>query len=195
MLKNAMRSLVIGLFFILPVLLIFVLASKLVGFLAPLGKKISALFDLHTLFGQASVVIVSVLLFMLICILCGHFIKKGIFKKWSNNIEEQLFVYFPSLQVLKYRIIENKENIINEFWQAILLEDDGNFNIAFITEESEVFFTLYIPDAPKIDAGEVRYIRKEKATYYPISMHDAMLAIYNFGKGINIENVIKNNKR
>lgn len=191
-LKSTTCSLIIGVFFMLPVLLIVVLATRIITVLKPLGSKIAQIFDLHSIFGQASVLIVSILLFLGICILCGYFIQKGIFKKWSNSIEEQLFIYFPSLQVLKYRMIENKANVINEFWQAILLEEEEHFNIAFITEKSDLFLTLYIPDAPKIDAGEVRYVKRENINYYPISMHDAMLALYNFGKGLDIKKIIEN---
>ncbi len=190
-LKKSTRSLIVGIFFLLPVLLIVVLATKFIGFLTPIGTKIVEMFDLHTVFGKTAVLIVTILLFVSLCVICGYFLQKGIFKKWSNSMEEQLFIHFPSIQVLKYRMVENKANVINEFWQAVLLEEDGNFSIAFITHQSEKFVTLYIPDAPKIDAGEVRYVSKENFKHYPISMHQAMSALYNFGKGLNLDEIVK----
>ncbi len=188
--RKFLRLLTIGLFFVLPFIIIALLGSKVLHALKPLANKIANTFDLHTIFGEATVLIICIMIVVSICVLCGYFIQKGIFTKWSNSIEEQLFIHFPSIQVLKYRMIKNQGKVINEFWQAIIIEEDGKYNIAFITEETERFITLYVPDAPRIDAGEVRYLKKESATYYPISMRRAMAALYNFGKGINIESII-----
>lgn len=91
-------------------------------------------------------------------------------------------------------MIKNQGSVINEFWQATLIEEEDSFRIAFITDESEDFVTLYIPDAPKIDAGEVRYMKKEKLTHYPISMRDAMGTLYNFGKDLDVQSIINKDK-
>lgn len=192
--RKSLQLLSLGLFFILPFIIIVLLGSKVIHILKPLGLKISQAFDLHTIFGEASVLIICILIIFLACVLCGYFIQKGIFTKWSSSIEEQLFIHFPSIQVLKYRMIKNQGSVINEFWQATLIEEEDSFRIAFITDESEDFVTLYIPDAPKIDAGEVRYMKKEKLTHYPISMRDAMGTLYNFGKDLDVQSIINKDK-
>lgn len=89
--------------------------------------------------------------------------------------------------MLKFRLIGDKHQVVHDFWQAIVFEDDGCYSIAFITEETKTFLTIYFPDAPKIDAGEIRYFPREKCQYFKISMKEAMSAIYNFGKGLDIE--------
>ena len=191
-LKSSTRSLVIGgLFFMIPLLVIIVAGGKIFQILLPIGRWISETLALHTVFGKASVLIVCIALILLICILSGYLIQKGFVHKWSNSVEEKLFIHFPSLQMWKYRVIGEQENVINEFWQAILLEEDNGFNIAFITEESEDFLTLYIPDAPKADAGQIRFVPKSKVKYLSISMQQAMSSLYSFGKGMRIEQKLK----
>lgn len=192
-LRKSTRALIFGgLFFLIPFLLVIILGGKAIKILSPLGHVISDSLELHSIFGKTSVFIVCLLLILGICLVSGYFIQKGIFKKWSSRIEEQLFIHFPSLQVFKYKLIGDDDTIINEFWEAIILKEDHNgFNIAFITETSNRFYTLYIPDAPKIDAGEVRYVLKTDITFYRITMKQAMSALYNFGKGLDPDTIIK----
>ncbi|GAA4293108.1 DUF502 domain-containing protein [Aestuariibaculum suncheonense] len=190
--KTPSSSLIVGgLFFLTPVLFIILLGTKAIGLLTPLAVKITEAFGLHSVFGGAAVLIVCVLIIIAICVISGYFIQKGVFSKWSTNIEEKLFVHFPSIQILKYRMIGDQETVINEFWDAIILEEEKDrYNIAFITERSEKFITLFIPDAPRLDAGEVRYVPKGSITYYPITMKQAMSGLYSFGKGMHIESII-----
>lgn len=196
-LKKAFRYFLIGLFFLLPIVLIIFIVEKIIHLLTPIGNVISNSLKLHSFFGQTSVLLVCIFLLLSFCILCGYFVQKGVLKKWSSSMEEQLFILFPSLQVLKYRMVKNdKKSVINEFWQAIVfLGDHGGYNISFITESSEKFFTLYIPDAPKIDAGEVRFVKKSELTYFPISMQLAMSSLYSFGKGLAFEDLIGSDEK
>jgi hypothetical protein len=48
-------------------------------------------------------------------------------------------------------------------WQAILLQENTYYRVAFITDQSiPDFLCIFLPDAPRIDAGEVRYVRKDE---------------------------------
>ncbi|MDU8885337.1 hypothetical protein RXV94_04130 [Yeosuana sp. MJ-SS3] len=190
-LKKSTRSMIVGgLFFMVPLLLVLVVTTKIFQIVLPFGRKISNVLDLHSVFGKASVTIVCIILILLICLISGLLIEKGFVKKWSNSVEEKLFIHFPSLQMLKYRLIGDKKSVINELWQAVLVYEDGGYSIAFITESTEKFVTLFFPDAPKIDAGQVKYIPKEEFKYIPITMKEAMSSLYSFGKNMNIEKMV-----
>lgn len=76
--RKSLQLLSLGLFFILPFIIIVLLGSKVIHILKPLGLKISQAFDLHTIFGEASVLIICILIIFLACVLCGYFIQKGI---------------------------------------------------------------------------------------------------------------------
>ncbi|MFD2892651.1 hypothetical protein ACFS5J_11585 [Flavobacterium chuncheonense] len=185
-----------GLFFMVPGLLIFMLIMKAIHLLTPIGSKISTFFELETILGEIAVITICIVLILTICFISGSFIQKGFFKKWSNRFEEQLFILFPTVQTMRYRLVGDQEMVINEFWHAVIIaEDDDVYNIAFITDSTDKFYTLYIPDAPKIDAGEVRYVAKDKLTFYPITTKQAMSSLYTFGKGLDIETIIKENQK
>lgn len=176
----------------IPILLGIVLWKHFFNFLKPLAKTISKTFQLNSIFGSASVIIICVLIFILLCYLGGFLIEKGILKKWSAAFEKKLFVFFPSLQIIKFRLIGDQEKVINEFWQAIIFKEDNFYKIAFITDKKDTYMAIYIPDAPKLDAGEVRFVEIKTFSYHTIGMKQAMSAIYNFGEGIDIK-AIKNN--
>ncbi len=190
--KKSARVLIFGgLFFMIPIIIGFVLFKHFYQILTPLAKRISHVFQLNSIFGSATLLIICILLFLIICFIGGYLIEKGILKKWSATFEKKLFVFFPSLQIIKFRLIGDQDTVINEFWQAILFKEDSYYKIAFITDTQEKFLAIYIPDAPKLDAGEVRYVDIEMFEYYPIRMKQAMSAIYDFGGGLDIETITK----
>ena len=191
-LKSSTRSLVIGgIFFVLPILIIVILGGKIIKLALPIGHWLSNTLGLHSVFGKASVLIACLLVILIICLISGYLIQKGLMHKWNNRVEEKLFIHFPSLQMFKYRFLAEEDNSMYDFWQAILLKDENSYIIAFITETTEEFLTLYIPDAPRLDAGEVRYVPKKSIEYHSITMKKAMGSLYAFGKGMNIEKKLK----
>jgi len=170
-LKKSTRSTIVGgLFFMLPLLILLVAGKKIFLIISPLGRKLSNLLELHSVIGKVSVLIASFFLILLICMLSGLLIEKEFVKKWSNNVEGKLFIHLTSLQMLKYRLIGDKKSVTNEFWHAPLILEDSGYSIAFITESTENFITPSFPDAPKIDAGQVRYFPKKDFIYHTITI-------------------------
>jgi len=131
---------------------------------------------------------------VLICAFFGMLLQRGFIKVWSNSLEERLFYFLPTFQMLKYRVVKQEKYREQHFWRPILLKDGDFYNIALVTDESsEHFLTVYIPDAPKMDAGEIRYILKDEAEYHEITMKEAMNAIHSFGKGIPLDRILTKN--
>lgn len=189
--NKSSRALIFGgLFFIIPVLLLIFAWKQIHQILKPISTKISETFDLNSVFGSASIIIVTVILLIILCFIAGLLIEKGIVKNWSSSLEKKLFIFLPSLQMLKFRLIGDKNNIIKDVWEGIIFKEDNFYRIGFITDRSVNYITIYVPDAPKIDAGEVRYMVKNEFEYYSITMKDAMSAIYSFGEGLDINKII-----
>ncbi|WP_417608382.1 hypothetical protein [Owenweeksia hongkongensis] len=182
--KKPVGAIIIGgIFFLLPVLAILVLVTRGIKILLPVGNKLVNALNIHSLFGAATITVVSLVLLLIIAYLSGLLLSKGFFRRWNNAIEEKLFLLFPNVQMLKYQMMDDTAAFLDKKWDAILLEEDGSFTIAFITDESYgSVLSLYIPDAPRIDAGEVRYVKHSACTFHPISMKMAMKALSHFGR-------------
>ncbi|WP_434036781.1 hypothetical protein [Formosa sp. 4Alg 33] len=187
--KLLIRYVITGtLFVVVPILILFVLFGKALGILMPLGHTLTEKFQLTTILGPAAVVLVTCFIIFIISLLSGYFIVNGFLKQWSNAFETTLFYSFPSFQMMKYRFIDEADYKKQDFWKPILLKDDTIYLIAFITDKSQSdFLSIYVPDAPKMDAGEVRYMRASDCEYIPITMKQAMNGLRNFGKGMHPE--------
>ncbi|MDW5290405.1 hypothetical protein [Formosa sp. PL04] len=187
--KLIIRYVITGiLFVVVPIIIVMLLLGKALSILRPLGHTITERFQLASIFGPAAVVLVSCFIILLLSLVCGYFIVNGFLKQWSNKFEATLFYHFPSFQMLKYKFIDEDDYKKQNFWEPILLKDDTVYLIAFITDKSHPnFLSIYVPDAPKMDAGEVRYMLTSDCEYIPITMKQAMNGIRNFGIGINPE--------
>ncbi len=67
----------------------------------------------------------------------------------------------------------------------ILIKDDKSWNLAFLVEEGEMLSTVFIPDAPRHDAGEVKIVPTEFIKKLKVSSNVFAKSIKNYGKGAN----------
>lgn len=191
--KKIVEVFLIGcLFFVVPALVAILLFGKAVHLLLPVAHKLNEVFDLQSVFGTATVTIVCLLLIVVLCAFFGLLLKRGFIKVWSNKLEERLFFFLPSFQMMKYRFIDDEKYRQQKFWKAILLKEEDFYRVALVTDDSsDTFLTVYIPDAPKMDAGEIRYILRDECEFYDITMKEAMNALHSFGKGIDFERILE----
>ncbi|KAB1069004.1 hypothetical protein F6U93_04415 [Tamlana haliotis] len=178
-----------GMFFcVVPTFLAIILFSKVLHILGPVTHKVTTALDLKSVFGSAAVLIVGVSIIFLIGLLFGYFLLNGFLKRWSNSFEERLFYFIPSFQIMKYRMVEEDVYKEQQFWEPILLKEDAFYRVAFITDKSNPdLLVVYVPDAPRMDAGEVRYFPKNSCEYVSITMKQAMNTLHHFGRGVDIK--------
>ncbi|MDG3584044.1 hypothetical protein [Galbibacter pacificus] len=177
-----------GVFFLTPLLILIILISHALKLLFPIGRKLVDLLSIHSLFGAATVTIITVFILLLICYISGFLVQKGLVNDWGQKMEDRLFLLFPSMQMLKYRLLGDKpkaKHKRSENWKAILLQEELYYRVAFITETKDNYYSIFIPDAPKLDAGEVRFFLIKNCRYIPISMKEAMKALNSFGRDAN----------
>jgi len=181
-----------GIFFLIPLLLIILLLTNAIKILLPIGRELVEVFGIHSIFGATTVTIVTVLLILFLCYLSGYLVQKGLVSNWGQKMEDRLFLMLPSLQMLKYRLLGDKPTKPeDDNWKAILLKEDNHYIIAFITATTNNFYSIYIPDAPKMDAGELRFITKKDCKFTPISMKEAMKSLNSFGRDSDFSKLIK----
>ena len=187
--KLILRYIITGvLFIVIPLVVLVLLFGKAIAFIRPLGHTLTVKFQLASVFGPGAVLFVSTLIVLLLSLVFGYFIVNGFLKTRSNKLEAVLFYNFPAFQMMKYRFIDEDDYRKQNFWEPILLKDDTTYNIAFITDRSQPnFLSIYVPDAPKMDAGEVRYMLTADCEYISITMKQAINGLRNFGAGMNPE--------
>jgi uncharacterized membrane protein len=184
--KKPSRALIMGgLFLIIPLIVLIVLGKHALAILAPLGKKIETGLGITSLFGEATVTIICLLILAFCCYIAGLLLQIGLVSNWGSRVEEKLFLFLPGLQILKYRLL-GEEDASKSSWTGILLKEDDHYTLAFITNPvTEPYLSIFIPEIPKMDAGEIRYMKREECVYKAISMKSAMNAVISFGRDGN----------
>ncbi|RDI15799.1 hypothetical protein [Flavobacterium sp. AG291] len=190
--KTTQSVVVGGLFLLIPLVILIIVAKHALGLLAPLGENIGNVFGISTLFGKATVTIICLVILLLFCYLAGLMLKLGFVSNWGSKVEEKIYLFMPQLQIMKYKLT-GESDFIKSAWTPILLKDDCHYDLVFVTNSmDEPILSIYIAGAPRLDSGEVRYLIKAEAEYHVITMKQAMDAIMSFGKEGGIHEELKN---
>jgi uncharacterized membrane protein len=177
-------SLVGAFLFVFPIVLMVFLIRKTIALLSPITVDLVHALEINTLFGAATLTIVTLLLIFAVCFISGKLIEAGIIKQWSRSFEEKLMLFVPAYQTLKFRLLD--DHYVQQHYKAIILREDQHYRIAFITDEQQDFLSVYIPDAPRMESGEVRLLRRGDAQFTPITQKAAITALMRFGRGMEL---------
>lgn len=183
--KHFVNLLLGGVFFLIPILIIIVLISRAFKLLNPISEAIANVLDKSSFLKVFLVEFISLVILLGICYLAGVLLKNGIIKNWKGNIEEKMFFLFPGLLRLKMSLLGNESGIWKEKWQAALIEEDDHYRLGFYTEsERSGYYSVFFPDAPRMDAGEVRYYPSASFKYHKISLKELSDSLSDFGRSL-----------
>lgn len=183
-----------GLFLIIPLVIVIIVGKHALDMVTPLGHNIGHTLGISSLFGKATITIISLILILFFCYLAGLMLRLGFVSNWGLKVEEKLFLFMPQLQIIKFRMTGENPNV-KSAWTPILLKDDKFYVLVFVTSSIEApVWSIYIPESPKLDSGEIRYIKKEDCEYIPITLKQAMDAVISFGKSGHIQEQLNNLK-
>ncbi|WP_043309002.1 hypothetical protein [Pseudomonas sp. ML96] len=148
MLRFIKTTVVGGLLFILPLILIVVLVQKGVHLLRPLVAKLLPMFPDHAIAGVTAVSMLALLALLLVCFFAGLLARTGFAKRLMHPVENGILANIPGYQMIKdtaTRVagIEHAEGLV-----ICLLEDDGRY-VFCLTREEPVngMIAVYRPDA------------------------------------------------
>jgi uncharacterized membrane protein len=184
--KNVLSTMINGILFAIPLGAVIFIFGKL---LASLQKLVGLLADqvgVHRLLGEFTLVVVSVALIMLFCFVLGVLLQRATFLRVVGDSVEGFAVrVIPSLGFLKSMASEKLDIQAGDAWKGILLKDDDSWLPAFLIEETEQWQSVFIPEAPKGDGGEVRIFPRGSITIKPVDLGVVRSALRVYGKGIS----------
>jgi uncharacterized membrane protein len=171
-----------GILFLLPVVLILIVLGKayviLHGISAPLSRYLSKQF-----LGFDGHILISLVLLVLACFLSGLLFRTKTVKRWIIALEDKVLVFLPGYSMMKSvtsDTIGNKEDAI---LKPALIKDGDEWGLGFLVEEGKVMSTVFRPDAPRHDAGEIKLVPRESVKKLDIPLNVFSKSIKNFGKG------------
>jgi uncharacterized membrane protein len=171
-----------GILFLLPIILLIVIFTKAYNILHKLSAPISGKLP-ELIFGFDGSNLIAFLLLILICFISGLLFRSKYVKNWIKKLEDNLLINVPGYALIKSITSSTIGKTSDTDMVPILIKDDNSWSLAFLVEGNEKLSTVFIPDAPKHDAGEVKIIPSELIEKLDVSVNVFSRSIKNYGKG------------
>ena len=174
-----------GIMFAIPLGIVIYLFSKIVTSLERLVEPLANAVGVQRLLGEFALLIISVVIIMLFCFVLGLLLQRAaVLRVVGDSIEGFAVRVIPSLGLLKSMAGEKLEIQVADAWKGILLQEGDSWVPAFLIEESEKWQTVFIPEAPAADGGEVRVFARGSITFREIDLGEVRGALSLYGQGL-----------
>ncbi len=172
-----------GILFLLPAVLLYILIGKGFSILMELSEPISKLMP-EVIFGLDGSKIVTLVLLLLACFIAGLLFRSKKVQKWIAKLEENVLIFIPGYILIKSITADAIGQQLDEKLIPILVRDGDCWNLGFLVEEGREVSTVFLPDAPKHDAGEVKIVPSGVIRKLDIPNNKFTKCINTYGKGI-----------
>jgi uncharacterized membrane protein len=176
-----------GLLFLLPVVVILVLLTKAWTALTTVGTRVADVFGLKTIVGVGGTTIVTGLLLVALCMLCGLLMRYAFLKRLRRSADGFLSRYLPGYDSYKVIAEEKLQGRLKVApYQSALIEQDGHWRPAFVVERSEDGrCVVFVPDVPETARGAVLIAGPDQVRIMPsVAANDLEASLRKAGKGL-----------
>lgn len=188
---NKLRdTFIAGLIFLLPLLILVALLSKVFFFFKSFTTKLAGLFGLKSFMGMSASTIMGVISFIILCIICGYLMRVAFFKQISSWVDDKLRKTIPGYEVyhqMALSKLEKNEEILPYESAAWIKLEEGVMQPAFVMETlPDNRSVIFKPSAGNVKEGEVLLIENgkiERCDDY--DMRAFKMAINNLGLGLS----------
>jgi len=168
---------------LLPSVLLIIFLSKAYAILATLSEPLSKRLPERVLSMDGSILL-TITLIIIVCFLGGLVFRSVWVKKMVDKLENTLLINIPGYSMIKAITADAIGTKSEEQLEPITIRDGDTWNIGFLVEEDEKLCMVFIPDAPRYDAGEMRVVEASNVQKLDITTKNFIKAIKTFGKGI-----------
>lgn len=173
-----------GVLLLLPLILLVIIFSKAYTILHKLSAPISEKLP-EIIFGFDGSNLIAIFLLIFLCFMSGLLFRSRLVKGWIQKIEDNVLVNFPGYALMKSITAGAVGKQSDTDMTPILIHEDDSWSLAFLVEKGEKFSTVFIPEAPRHDSGEVKIMPTDRIEKLDISVHKFTQIIKTFGKGAN----------
>lgn len=187
--ENLRDTFIAGLIFLLPLLVLFVLLTKVFQFLTGFTGKIAAWFGLKSFIGISGGTIVGAISVIILCIFCGYLVRIAFFKAASKWLDKKLAASIPGYSVYREMAmskLDEKEEAL-PYETAVWVTLDDMQQPGFLIEKMpDGRLVIFIPTAGNPKEGSVFTMAPGKVQQCPdIDMKQLKMAISNIGIGLS----------
>jgi uncharacterized membrane protein len=177
-----------GVIFLLPLLVLFVLITKVFQYLTGFTTKIAALFGLKGFMGISGGTIVSAAAIILLCVLCGVLVRVSFFKAARDWVDSKMMTNIPGYSTYREMALaklEEREDAL-PYKSALWLKLDKMNQPGFLIEKMpDGKLVVFIPTAGNVKEGTVLTLAEADVQLCPnANMRAFQMAISNLGLGL-----------
>lgn len=179
-----------GIFFLLPIYLIFSLLYKAqlaaAKIMAPLAHFLP-----ENILGMNAGRLLAAFGLVLLCFFAGMLFRLRFIKRSIHYLEDRVLSHLPGYSLLKSKTNETFGEKVEYYQSTVLVEDQHAWKMGLLVEEVDGLSTVYFPKAPKNETGEIVTISSSRVKKLELPTNEAFAVMKNFGKG-TIQHISKN---
>ncbi len=191
--KNAFIKLrdtfIAGAIFLLPLMIVFVVVSKITQELTGFSTRIAGVFGMKSIVGISAGTIISALIIIILCLLFGYLAKYSFFKGLNSWADKKLQRHLPGYSMYREMAMAKLENRDEKlpYESAAWIELDNLQRPAFVVESlADDQCIVFVPTAGKVNEGNIYLVEKDKVHLLPqIDMKAFQASIGNQGTGLS----------
>jgi uncharacterized membrane protein len=185
-LKFVKTSVIGGIIFLIPLIILIIIIEKAVGIMAALSRPLSGLIQIESFAGIAVVDLISVAIIIMLCFIAGLISRTAFATKLIQRIESKILKKIPFYSFVK-GIAESISGIRSkESLKPVLLEFDDNSQLGLEVERIEGGnIVVYVPSSPNPWSGSILIMRPERVKSLDIKFAQAIKLMHDFGQGTN----------
>jgi uncharacterized membrane protein len=185
--KNFIRfiktTIIGGLFFIVPLILLVMVAEKAVAIIRKLFHPLIYQSPDKVIVGIAMDKLIWVFLLLLACFSAGLLAKTLIAKRLVTWIESSVLQYVPGYTFIK-SIGKTATGFEEQDMKIVLVKVDDGWQFSFLIEQvNESLYTVFIPNSPDTWSGSVYHVRKDNIIWTDISQKHVIHCLRQMGFG------------
>ena len=171
-----------GILFLLPGVVLLFFFEKAYSILKvvsqPIANRIS-----KSILGFDGSMLITVLLLILICFAAGLIFRSKRVKRTMEKLEDRVLIFIPGYSLLKSITADTIGEEMQHKLIPVRVEDGDSWLLGFLVEEGKQLSTVFLPDAPRYDAGEIRLLPSSSVIRLEISTNKFTKVIQSYGVG------------
>lgn len=179
-----------GFFFLLPVVVIFIILTKVWTTLASVGGNLAAMFGMKSIIGLGGANVLTGLLLIAVCLVCGLLVRLRFMAALSNTVETKLTKHIPGYETYKALAEEKLQNRVRILpYSTALIRQDEYWRPAYVVEQDQNGnCVVFLPEIPDTGRGHTLLVARDLIKLVPsITANQLDASLKKMGKGLLTE--------
>jgi uncharacterized membrane protein len=187
---NLRDTIIAGIIFLLPLLLVVVMVSKVFQFLNSLNSRIAQVFGLKSIGGIPGTTIIGSISLLVICLLCGYLVRITFFQNIRNWLDVKLMDLIPGYQVYREmainKLVDEEKPLPYESAAWLLRADQTEQPVFLMETTAQGELIIFAPTAGNVQTGTILKVPASMVRIdRNVDMKSFRLLFSNLGLGVS----------